>query len=91
LGFNLSGYIKFDLMKNVTMENIIALYSDYLEKPQNIDMNYQLNFLLNVNKYLSMNITFHTILDDNASSKIQFREVFGLGVNYMFQNKVTFQ
>ncbi|MGB0879441.1 MAG: DUF3078 domain-containing protein [Polaribacter sp.] len=84
LGFNLSGYIKFDLMENVIMENNIVFYTDYLEKPQNIDMNYQMNLLLNVNKYLSMNITLHTILDDNASSKIQFREVFGLGVNYMF-------
>ena len=90
LGFNLSSYMKFKIMENVTMENIIALYSDYLENPENVDINYQMNFLMDINKYLSMNITFHAIYDDNASSKIQFREVFGLGVRYTFQNKVTF-
>ena len=91
LGFNLSSYMKFELMENVTMENILALYSDYLEKPENIDINYQMNFLMDINKYLSMNITFHAIFDDNTSSKIQFREVFGLGIKYTFHNKVTFQ
>ncbi|OSY88898.1 hypothetical protein WH52_04335 [Tenacibaculum holothuriorum] len=84
LGFNLSAYYKFLIMQDVTMENILALYSDYLEKPQNIDIDYQMNFFVKVNKYLSMNIAFHAIIDDNASSKIQLKQVFGLGVNYLF-------
>ncbi len=84
LGFNLSGYLKFPIMKNVEMENIIALYSDYLDNPQNIDVNYQVNVSANVNEHLSMNITLHLISDSNASSRVQFREVFGLGVRYTF-------
>lgn len=83
LGFNLSSYYKFTLAKDVEMENTLALYSDYLDKPQNVDVDYQLNFLLKINKHLSTNLGFHTIVDDNASSKIQFRQLFGLGVNYI--------
>jgi hypothetical protein len=26
-----------------------------------------------------MQVTFHTIIDDNSSSKIQFRQLLGLG------------
>lgn len=84
MGFNLSGYLKFKLMKDLTMENIIALYADYLDNPQNVDVNYQMNLYVSLNKYLSMNLTLHTISDTNASSRIQFRELFGVGVNYTF-------
>ncbi|MBL4605695.1 MAG: DUF481 domain-containing protein, partial [Flavobacteriaceae bacterium] len=84
LGFNLSSYLKYKLMKDLTMENIFALYADYLDNPRNVDINYQTNLYLSVNKYLSMNITFHVISDNNASSKVQFRQLFGLGVNYTF-------
>ena len=87
LGFNLSSTAKFTLMKNVTMENILVVYSDYLQKPENIDVNYQGNFLFKVNQYLSMNLTLHTVYDDNASSSLQVRQVFGLGVNYLFHKK----
>ena len=84
VGFNLSGFLKFQLTDNLTMENLVAIYSDYSNKPQNIDINYQTNFYLNFNKYLSTNFTLHIISDSNASSRIQLREVFGLGVNYTF-------
>lgn len=87
LGFNLSAYFKYVIMEDVTMENILAVYSDYLNKPQNIDIDYQLNFFVKVNKWLSMNLGFHAIIDDNASNKIQFKEVFGLGINYLFHQK----
>tara|TARA_R110001632_G_scaffold18712_3_gene57591 strand:- start:10826 stop:11779 length:954 start_codon:yes stop_codon:yes gene_type:complete len=84
LGFNMSAYLKFQLMEDLTMENIVALYSNYLRNPQNVDVNYQINFLVSVNKYLSTNFTLHVIADNNASSRVQFREVFGLGLNYTF-------
>ena len=84
IGLNMSAFLKFKLMDNVTLENIIALYSDYIDNPQNIDINHQANFEVDVNKYLSVNLTLHLKSDSNASSKIQFRQLFGLGVNYTF-------
>ncbi|APG65755.1 hypothetical protein LPB136_10430 [Tenacibaculum todarodis] len=85
LGFNLSTYMKFDLMENINMENIVAIYSDYLNHPENIDVNYQMNLLFTINKYFSMNMTLHAVIDDNTSKRIQFREIFGLGLSYFFQ------
>lgn len=83
-GFNASLNYKTTVMENITMENILNVYSNYLDKPQNIDIDYQLSFVMQINKYLSTNLNFHTIVDDNATSKVQFKEVFGLGVNYIF-------
>lgn len=90
LGFNLSGYYKFNLMENIEMENILAMYSDYLANVGNIDIDYQTNIRFEVNKYIKMHMTFHTIIDDNSSSKIQLKQLFGLGVNYTFHEKVTY-
>lgn len=91
LGFNLSGLYKTGVMENIDMENILAVYSDYLDKPQNVDIEYQMNLFFKVNKFINMNITLHTIIDSNASSKVQFRELFGLGVNYSFHKKVVYK
>ena len=84
LGFNASAYAKVTLMENVTMENILNLYADYLEEPQNVDLDYTMNLVMSINKFLSANLTFQTIYDDNAFEGFQVKEVFGIGVNYTF-------
>lgn len=84
LGFNAAAYGKFTIIENTVMENILALYANYLENPQNIDIDYTMNITMKINKSLSTNITFQTIYDDNAYKGFQIREVFGLGVNYDF-------
>lgn len=84
LGFRASAYAKFTIVKNVTMENILTLYSNYLEDPQNIDLDYTMSIDMTINEVLSANLIFQTIYDDNAYEGFQIREVFGLGVNYSF-------
>ena len=84
LGFNASAYAKLDLMENVSMENILNLYSNYLEEPQNVDLDYTMAIVMKVNKYLSANFVFQTIYDDNAFEGFQVREVLGVGFNLGF-------
>lgn len=84
LGFYASAYYKFNIMENISMENILSLYSNYLEDPQNVDLDYQMNIVMTINKYISANFTFQTIYDDNAFKGFQTRQVFGVGVNYGF-------
>jgi hypothetical protein len=84
LGASLGTYYKFDLMKNVSMENTLNLYLNYLEDPQNVDLDYTMNLVMTVNKYISTTLAYQTIYDDNAFQGFQTRQVFGLGVNYNF-------
>jgi hypothetical protein len=83
-GASLNGLAEFDLMKNVSVENLLNLFANYLEDPQNVDIDYTLNLLLKVNKYISANFTFQAIYDDNAIQGFQIREVFGAGLTYEF-------
>ncbi len=84
LGASLSAYYKFNLMTNVSFENRLNLYSNYLDSPQNVDIDYQLNVVMKINKYLTANIAVQAIYDDNSIRAVQVREVFGLGANYGF-------
>lgn len=81
-GASLSAYYKVGLIENVTMENVLNLYSNYLEDPQNVDIDYTMNLVMKINNYLSANVVFQAIYDDNAVKGFQIREVFGLGVNF---------
>lgn len=84
LGMAINGYYKFDIMENVSAENILSLFSNYLSQPENIVIDYQLNIVLKVNKYLSTNFTFQTVYEDLAIKRFQIREIVGVGVNYHF-------
>ncbi|WP_091406541.1 DUF3078 domain-containing protein [Aquimarina amphilecti] len=83
-GGSLAAYTKFKIIKNITVENILNLYSNYIEDPYNVDIDYTLNLNLVVNKYISGSFAFQAIYDDNAASGFQIREVIGLGLNYEF-------
>jgi len=87
LGFNATAYYKFQIMENVTAENLLNLYSNYLKDPQNIDINYNLIIVMKINKILSANFNFQAIYDDDAFSGFQTKEVFGVGLNYNFETK----
>ena len=84
LGASIGAYYKFTLMENITMENILNMYSDYLEDPQNVDFDYTINIVMGINKYFSTNLAFQAIYDDNAFQGLQTRQMIGLGINYRF-------
>ena len=84
LGFYTSAYYKLDLMTNVSMENTLNLYSNYLEDPQNVDLDYTLAVVMRINRYLTTNLVVQTIYDDNAFNGFQTRQIFGLAANYGF-------
>ena len=83
-GASVNAYYKVDIMEDFSIENILNLYSNYLEDPQNVDIDYQLNAVLKVNKYISTNLTFQALYDDNAFKGFQTRHTLGVGLNYLF-------
>ena len=43
LGASVRSFYKFEFVENVFVTNRISLYSDYLENPENIDLDYTIN------------------------------------------------
>lgn len=88
---------KQEVYKNVTIGTTLKLYKDYLKGPaQNLDVDWQTNIGLKVNKYISANVFLHLIWDydtdtDGATAgiqrSVQFKDVIGVGFSYSFQGK----
>ena len=83
-GAAVNAYAKFDLMDNMTLENTLNLYSNYLDKPGNVDIDYTFNLMMKVNDYISASLVFQAIYDDDAVKAFQIREAFGAGLTYKF-------
>jgi hypothetical protein len=82
-----------DILKNVNLSSKLQLFSNYLENPENIDVDWQMFVNLKVNKWLSASINLQLIYDDDIKiiednvekgAEIQFKEVFGIGLNFKF-------
>jgi hypothetical protein len=56
---------KAEFMKNISFTTKIDLFSNYADKPQNIDVSWETLLAMKVNKYISVNFNTHLIYDDN--------------------------
>lgn len=98
-GASFDALYKLELMENVTLENTLKLYTNYLEDPKNVDVDYTLNLFLKVNEYISVNGGVQLIYDDNtlipreengtivpnsARPALQVRQTLGAGITYKF-------
>ncbi|WP_350284303.1 DUF3078 domain-containing protein [uncultured Croceitalea sp.] len=100
LGFLVTNTWETEVAKNVKMNHRISMYTDYLRSFGNIDVDWELNFTLQVNKYLQANIGTHLIFDDDilfdevvaedgtvldaGIPRIQFKQLLGIGLGYAF-------
>lgn len=87
---------KNELLKNVSFTTKIDLFSNYLKNPQNIDVNWETQIALKVNKFIAVNFNTQLIYDDNIKihydkdnysrygPKVQFKEILGVGLSYNF-------
>ena len=81
LGASIRSFFKFELVENVDVTNRVSLYSDYLDNPANIDLDYTINTVMKINKYLTTNLIIQFIYDHNSVKRLQVREVMGVGIS----------
>jgi hypothetical protein len=84
-----------ELFKNIEMKARLELFSNYVEKPQNIDVNFENIFTFKVNKWFQASLQWNLIYDDdikirdskgNTGPRTQFKSVIGLGISYALSN-----
>ena len=81
MGASLSGLLQSNLMENITMDNKFNVYVNYLNNIKNIDFEWNANIRLKVNDKISSNLIVHLQYDDDLISRLQIRELFGLGLS----------
>ena len=98
-GFLVSSGFSKEIFANIGLNNQLRLYSDYLNKFGNIDVDWELNLDLRVNEYVKANVGAHLKYDDDVKFKkdldgdgkldtggarIQFKQLLGVGLVYQF-------
>jgi hypothetical protein len=98
-GMLATGEWKSEVMKNIQMAHKLILYSDYLNNYGNIDVDWEINFDLTINKYVTANVGSHFLFDDDVKQKedvnndgtldilgpkIQIKQLLGVGFIYNF-------
>lgn len=100
LGILLSTSYTKEVVKNIILEYRLSLYSDYVNKFGNIDVDWQMQLNLTVNEYVKANIGLHMIYDDDIKAKeeiageqvivgpkLQLKQSLGIGIIYNFKTK----
>lgn len=99
LGVLFTGSFNKEIFTNVKIDNQLSLYSDYLNKFGNVDIDWQVNVNMKVNDFIQASIGSHLRYDDDVKIKedlngdgrletlgprIQFKQMLGVGVVYEF-------
>lgn len=91
LGAQLKATLQKELLKDFKVATQLTLFSDYMGKPQNIKVNWDVQLDYAFNKYLKASFRTNLIYDDNIliankagheCPRVQFKEVFSLNFSY---------
>jgi hypothetical protein len=99
----LGAYVKFrwrkDLMKNIEMVTRAEFFSNYLDRPQNVDVNIEAMFTFKVNDWFSAMLQVNLLYDHDIripikdangnvyqAPRTQFRQIMGIGLQYRIAN-----
>ncbi len=84
IGAYIKAQYKINIMTNTDFETKLNLFADYLDKPQNIDVEWSNLLTLKVNDFLNTNISFDLVYDDDVLPEVQLKEVLSVGLSYKF-------
>ncbi len=88
-----------EVARNITLQSKADLFSNYVNNPQNVDVNFENMLNFKVNKLVSASLFLHVIYDDDipinvdrtgdgavdgTGPRLQLKETFGIGLSYKF-------
>lgn len=98
----MGGYMKAKFLikinDDISLDNKLTLFTNYLENPQNIDIDWEVTLKMKINYNINANISTHLIYDDDiqvpiydsegikigSGPRIQFKELISIGLTYKF-------
>jgi Protein of unknown function (DUF3078) len=88
---------EFRPVKNMVITNRLQLFTNYVNNPQNIDVDWEMIFQTNLNWFTDVRLNTHLIFDDDTrtlvmgndgiekkTARVQFKELLGLSFIFRF-------
>ncbi len=102
--YEFGGFIRVQfnatLMENITVSSRLELFSNYLDKPQNMDVNSDTRINMQITRFIAANLQIQMMYDESSKirvdttgdgaldttigPRVQLKQVFGLGLSYRF-------
>lgn len=95
VGVLITSSYEAELVENISVQNLVSLYSDYFNDFGNVDVDWEINFNFKVNDFVRANLGSHLKYDDDvkitsdenedgelevSGAKVQWKQLLGLGV-----------
>ena len=94
IGAYIKAISKLKFRDNIELESKINFFTNYIDNPQNIDVDLEANLNVKLTDYIKMSVHAHFMYDDNVTfidqtgrergARSQFKELFGIGFMYSF-------
>jgi hypothetical protein len=93
------GYIralyKRDITENIAFQTKADFFSNYLDNPEKIDVNWETLLLMKAGRFITVSLATHLIYDydikfdttgdgEGDTDKVQFKQLLGVGLSYKF-------
>ncbi len=88
------------LMENITADSRLEFFSNYLDKPQNLNVDSDTKIIMQINRHISAELQIQIRYDENTAirvdttgdgtldstigPRVQIKQVFGMGLQYRF-------
>jgi len=100
IGILITNNFNYNVAENIELKSRLNLYTDYIKSFGNIDVDWELNLNMKVNKFISTSLGTQMIYDDDilfdvvknengtilnlGIPKIQFKQILAVGILYGF-------
>ena len=84
LGAFLKAKHLWKITEEISWENKLDLFTNYLDQPEQVDVNWESKIFLKVNKFITTTIYANLLYDYDQDDEIQFKEALAVGFSYKF-------
>jgi len=94
IGAYIKAISKIQFTEKIILENKINFFTNYVMKPQNIDVDWEADLAVKLNNNIKLSVNAHIIYDDDVNyvdkegevhgPRLQFKEMLGVGFIYSF-------
>jgi hypothetical protein len=94
IGAYVKAISKIKFTEKITLQNKINFFTNYVNKPQNIDVDWEVDLAIKLSDNIKLSVNAHLIYDDDVNyvdkdgevlgPRLQFKEMLGVGFIYVF-------
>ncbi len=84
IGAYIKAISKWKITEDIDLENRLNLFTNYTNKPQNVDFDWEATVNFKLNEFITTRLHLHLVYDHDIVQKMQVKEMLSIGFTYKF-------